>query len=150
MTWSINLLNINCNIHALISKSNNIYHNCTGSPSLCASPMWPNIMNINDCNAWQLSATRCGNRIQLLFPRSHVIGKFVIWFTVDIICFAFETYHWYLWGYGYGTFVRFTLLQITCMKCRYCYSGKIDTRVIFSQSIDPPTKHICAWFIQID
>ena len=32
--------------------------NCTGIPSVCVSPMWPNIMNINDCKTWQLSATR--------------------------------------------------------------------------------------------
>ena len=41
----------NCNIHALISKSNNsTCMNCTGILSVCVSPMWPYIMNINSCN----------------------------------------------------------------------------------------------------
>ena len=34
-------------------------------------------MNINDCNTRQLLVTRCGNRVRQLFPRSHVIKKFV-------------------------------------------------------------------------
>ena len=50
----------------------------------------PNIMNINDCNTWQLSATRCGNCIRLLFPRSHES----LWFdSREMSRFAFETYH---------------------------------------------------------
>ena len=35
-------------------------------------------------------------------------------------------------------------LQITCMNCRYCFSAKIDTTVIFFQSIAPPTKRSLA------
>ena len=51
--------------------------------------MWPNIMNINDCNTWQLSATRYCNRVRWLYSRLHGIEKFVIWFTEDItICFC--------------------------------------------------------------
>ena len=56
MAWTINPLNIKCNIHVLISKSNN-FKNCTGIPSMSVSSTWPNIMNINNCNKWQLSAT---------------------------------------------------------------------------------------------
>ena len=44
----------NCNIHALI----------IAWTTLVFSPMWPNIMNINDCNTWQLLATRYGNRVR--------------------------------------------------------------------------------------
>ena len=65
--------------------------NCTGIPSVCVSPMWPKIMNINDCNRWQLSATRYGNRVRWLFPCLHGIEKVVIWFTEDIIRLAFAT-----------------------------------------------------------
>ena len=64
---------LNCNINTLISKSNNII-NSTGIPFLCVSLMWPNIMNINDCNTWQQSATLYGNLFMLA-----LIGKVVIW-----------------------------------------------------------------------
>ena len=60
--------------------------------------MWPNIMNINDCNMWQLSATHFGIRVRWLFPPLHGIEKFVIWFTEDIICFTFATTLTYLIG----------------------------------------------------
>ena len=34
---------------------------CTGIPFVCVSPMGPNIMNINDCNTWELLASRYSN-----------------------------------------------------------------------------------------
>ena len=52
--------------------------------------MWPNTMNIFVCNMWQLSATRYSNRMRVS-TLIHGIEKFVIWFTVHIICFAFAT-----------------------------------------------------------
>ena len=58
----------NFNIHMLISKLKNLM-NCTGIPSVCISPMWPNIMNINDWNTWQLLATHYCNFIPSLFSR---------------------------------------------------------------------------------
>ena len=52
---------------------------------------WLNIMNIKDCDMWQVSVTRYGYRVRWLFPRSYVIEKFVIWFTEDrypLLCFC--------------------------------------------------------------
>ena len=124
--------------------------NCTGIPSVCVSPMWPNIMNINDCNTWQLSATRYGIRVRWLFPCLHGIEKVVIWFTEDIIRLAFATSLIYLGIWLCKIPVVVTPIQITRMNYRYCYYAKLDTRVIFFQSIAPPTKRSRAWFIQID
>ena len=39
-------------------------------------------------------------------------------------------------------------LQITCMKCRYCYSAKLNTSVNIFQSITQTTKRSRACFIQ--
>ena len=64
--------------------------NFTGILSVYVSLMWLNVMNISDCNTWQLSATRYGTRVRWLFPRSQVFEIFVMWFTVDFICFASE------------------------------------------------------------
>ena len=53
--------------------------------------MWLNFMNIKDCNTWQVSVTRDGYRVRWLFPRSHGIEKFVIWFTENrypLLCFC--------------------------------------------------------------
>ena len=55
--------------------------NHTGIPSVCVSSMRPNIMNINDCNTWQLSATHYGNRVRWLFLLLQEIETFVIWST---------------------------------------------------------------------
>ena len=81
------------------------------------------------------------------------VEKFVILFTEDIInlfCSCITIY-------SSGDMAMLDLscspvvvtpLQITCMKSRYSFSAKLDTRVIFFQSIAPPTKHSRAWFIQ--
>ena len=98
-SFFIEAMNKPNHIHALIWKSKNIM-NITDIPSGCVSPMWSNIMNINDCNTWQLSATCYGYRVR--------IEKFVIWYTEDIICFAFATLL-NIRGYGYDRFVNAVL-----------------------------------------
>ena len=63
-----------------------VFHLCVFLP--CDVTSW---ILTTACNTWQLSTTRYDNRVRWLFPRSHGIEKFVIWFTEDIICFAFAT-----------------------------------------------------------
>ena len=89
MTWSINSLNTKLK-HPCADIEIEEHHKLHWSPSVSVSPMWPNIMNINNCNTWQLLATCYGNRVWWLFPHWHLIKKFVIWFTVEIICTCLE------------------------------------------------------------
>ena len=127
--------------------------NWPGIPSVCVSPMWPNIMNINDCNTWQLSDTRYGNRVRWLFPCLHGLEMVVIWFMEDIFCLAFAI-SLIIRGYGYIRFVN-AVLQLL-HPSNHLHEGQVllicksDTRVIFFQSIAPPTKCSSAWFIQTD
>ena len=109
----------------------------------------PMFMNMNDCNTWQLSATRPVNRARFLFPCLHGIEKVVIWFTEDIIFLAFAT----------------SLIYQGIWLCKICKCSPVKspawnagivilqiryTRVIFFQSIAPPTKRSRAWIIYID
>ena len=64
-----------------------VFHLCVFLPC----DLWLNLMNIKDCDTWQVSVTRYGYRVRWLFPRSHGIEKFVIWFTEDrypLLCFC--------------------------------------------------------------
>ena len=80
----------------------------------------------------------------IMFGSFSTIQKFVIWFTVDIICFALKAQLIYL-GILLCKICKYspvvvTPFQITCIKCWYSYSAKLNTRVILYQFIAPPTQ----------
>ena len=126
MTWSIHPSNQNCNTHTLVSKSKNII-NCTGILCLffqCVLTSWI-LTTVTRDNYWPLVTIAVSIAVStlavcdLIHARYHM---FWFWNTINLL--------------GDMNMLDLNMqscscypLQTTCMKCRYCFSAKIVTRV---------------------
>ena len=89
--------------------------NCTGITSECVSPMWSNIMNINDWNTSQLSATRYGNRVRWMFPSNYTWAQRTYYRIISVAFFSVLKRR--VFNFRKRFLTEFFVITIFCKTC---------------------------------